>query len=527
MVVSLLVDVVLYSPNGWKVQTENLQLPFGLMAISSCLKQAGFSAKIVNEVNLKDNIKEVINSISDETLFLGITTCSGTTIYDALIVCSEVRKHFPDLPLVWGGVHPTTTFLQTIQHPLVDIIVRGPGEETTVNLAKALKKNIWKSKRHILLGTRGLTYKSGNDIISTADADFPDIDNFPMLDYGALDIEKYIVKTDPDKLGYDDIGTRNLGYATSRGCPHRCGFCSISAFCHRKWQPYPAERVVRELKHLVNTYNVNGFVFNDDNFFVSRKRVEEICDLLIKENLNIKWAANCRVDYFSRYDDDFINKLKESGCQQIFFGGESGSQRILDFMKKDITTEQVLDAVKKCKKHNLTAKLFYMMGFPTETMEDLYETIDIIDEIHTIFPESLQPILIYTPYERTPLMEESKKHGLIPPQTLEEWGEYNFLKYDLPWGDNKYKSTVKTVSIISHFLLGYQRSDRFSSSWQRVFFSILKKNARFRWENKMFGFAPEWGLVRWYLNKELEKNQKEWVNYVKKTLKSQKKSKAN
>lgn len=439
---------------------------------------------------------------------------SGTPIYDNLIVCQEVRNNHPDLKIVWGGTHPTILPEQTVKHPLVDIVVRGSAEETSVQLARALKDRHY-LYRMGLKNIKGLTYKDDGKVISTPDAEFPDINKYPMMDYEGLDdMETYVSKTPEEKLGYDDFNTRTSGFASSRGCPHRCGFCSISSFCQRQWRFYPPERVVKEMKMLVEKYDINGFVFNDDNFFVSRERVEKICDLMVKEGLSIKWGANCRIDYFDKYSDDFIRKLKRAGCVQLFFGAESGSQRILDYMKKGITVEQTLDSAKRCKRLGLRAKYFFMMGFPNETLEDLHMTIDLIDEIYGIFPDSLQPILIYTPYEKTFLMEESKKLGLVPPDTLEGWGEYNFLKYEIPYGDAKFVGTVKTVSMISHFLLGYQRGERFPKRWQRIGYWFLKKDAKFRWKHKVFGFAPEWNLVHRYMNSQMDKQKERWLSRV-------------
>jgi len=113
-----------------------------------------------------------------------------------------------------------------VNHPLVDIVVRGQGELTTVRLAKALQN----PHKYVLDFIDGLTFKLFNgDIINTPDAKFVDINNFPMLDYDGVDIDKYITEIPEDKLTYDNIRTRVLGYSSSRGCSHRCGFCAISA----------------------------------------------------------------------------------------------------------------------------------------------------------------------------------------------------------------------------------------------------------------------------------------------------------
>jgi len=264
---------------------------------------------------------------------------------------------------------------------------------------------------------------------------------------------------------------------------------------------------------LVEKYNIDGIIFADDNFFIDKERIEKICDLLIKKKLNLKWGAMCRCDYFARYSDEFVAKLKKAGCESLYFGAESGSQRILDYMTKDIKREDIMICAKKSREHGIKAKFFFMMGFPTETVEDLHKTLDLINEIYKIIPETLHPILIYTPYAKTRLMEESKKAGFEPPDTLEGWGMYHFLSYNKPWGTKEFKNMVETVSIIAQFLLGYQTGERFQKWWQRIAFKILKKDAKFRWEYKFFKFAPEWKLVKKYYDNQLEGCKKQWMEY--------------
>jgi radical SAM superfamily enzyme YgiQ (UPF0313 family) len=498
-------DVILYAPNGFRIQPGNLQLPTGLIALSSVLKKGGFSVKIINEMTLNDSIKHAMKVIDSKTILFGITSMSGTPIYDALIVSKKVKEKYPDLPIVWGGSHASLLPEQTVKHPLVDIIVRGPGEKTIVALTKALKN------KKPLKDIKGITYKENGKIVNNPDADYVDINEFPMLDYGALDMEKYIAATPKSKMTYDSLNTRIMSYHSSRGCCHRCGFCAIHAFCRGVWQRYTPERVIKELKILVKKYKVNGIFFMDDNFFVDKNRVEKICDLLIKENLNIIWAGNCRIDYFVGYSDEFVDKLKRSGLVQLVFGAESGSQRMLDYMKKDITVEQILESAKKCKKHGIKTKYCFMVGLPTERTDDLYKTVDVVNKIYQIFPQSIGSISIYTPYEGTELMEQSIKYGLKPPTDLEGWGKYNYLSFNTPWGTKEFVNLVKIISMTSHFLVGYQSSERFDSMWKKVSFILLKKDAKFRWEHKMFKFAPEWKLVKRYFDAQIQKYENQWM----------------
>jgi radical SAM superfamily enzyme YgiQ (UPF0313 family) len=498
-------DIVLYTPSGFKIEPNKLTLPLGLMALSSCLKKVGYTVKIVNEPYIRDNIKVILNSIGKNTILFGIGSMSGISIYDGLSVSKKIREKYPNLPIVWGGSHASLLPEETVKNPLIDIIVRGPGEKTIIRLANALKNK--KSLKNI----KGITYKENGNIISNPNADCVDINKFPMFDYEAFDMEKYITKIAPNKLTFDDFSTRTGGYSSSRGCIHRCGFCALSSLCGRKWVGYKPERVVKELKILVKKYKINGVVFSDDNFFIDKNRVEKICDLLIKEKLDLKWGAMCRCNYFANYSDEFIDKLKRAGCESLFFGAESGSQRILDFIKKDIKVSDIIECAKKSRKHGIKTKFFFIMGFPGETVKDLYKTIDVLNDIYKIIPETFHSVLIYTPYAKTDLMEESIKYGLKPPTDLEGWSFFNFLTYNKPWGTPEFKSLVETVSMISQFLLGYQTRERYSKAWQRIAFEILKRDAKFRWEHKFFKFALEWKIVKRYFDNQIQEYKNQWI----------------
>ncbi len=499
-------DVILYAPNGFRLNIKNFQLPFGLIALSGCLKKAEFSVNIVNEATIEQSLKKIMSSIGSNTLFIGLTCMTGSPIYDNLAVSQNIREKYPDLPLVWGGAHPTSSPEQTLKHPLVDIIVRGPGEKTVVELAKALK-----SKKS-LEGIKGLSFKKNGEIIHNSDRELEDINNFPMFDYDALDMKRYMIIKKDSEVTPEDIATRYTGYFSSRGCVHRCGFCSTASDCHRGWQAYKPERVVKELKILKKKYNLKGIVFADENFFVSKERAEKIFDLMIKEKMNLKWSsASCRVNYFANYDDAFIEKMKKSGCVSLHFGAESGSQRMLDFMRKDITIEQIIETTRKCKKHGIKAKFYFMMGLPTETVKDLYRTVDLMLKINKIFPDKFEYISIFTPFAGTYLMNYITKNGFKPPASLEEWGKYNYLTFSTPWGGKKFRDTVKVITMLSQFLAGYHYADRGLKIWQRLIFLLLKIDAKFRFKRKLFSLAPEWKMVKKYLDKYIEDRSQSWM----------------
>lgn len=455
-------------------------LPLGLMALSSCLKKAGHSVKISSN----------FNDVSNDTLGVGIGCMTGSNINQCLSMAEKVREKYPDIPIIWGGAHPTLMPEQTLKHPLVDIVVKGQGEITTVELMNAIKNG------KPLKGVKGILYKENNEIIVNEPRPEEDINKFPMLDYDFKEIK--IENCDQTKTDvYDKLSDRFINYSSSRGCPHRCGFCSMHKLC--RWSAYTPERVLEEVKILIEKFKIDGIYFPDDNFFVDKKRVERICDLFIKEKLDIKWCAECRCDYFVRYDDNFLKKLTKSGCVKLELGVESGSPRILKLMNKDITVEQAIKTAKRCKEFGIRTKLYFMMGFPTETLKDAYMTFRLIDKLVKIEPRAFYSITAFMPLPGTDLYELSLKMGMKEPRCLEDWTNLSYLGFDRPWGSKKIRELSDIMPCLTSILLKYQTTDRYDKLWQKIALLLIKRDAQYRWEHKFFDFPIEWKIVRKYL----------------------------
>jgi len=479
-------NVVLYNPAALKIKSEKSMPPLGLMALSSCLKKNGFTVEIIDGVLEKNPQKKIINSL-DDTICVGITCLTGPQIADALSIAKIVKENKPEIPIVWGGFHPTLLPEETIRHELVDMLVRGQGEETIVELVNALKNKL------PLNNIQGLTYKEKGKIISNPSRPLTDINKFPMLDYFGVNIEKYIIN-------FPLINSRILPYSSSRSCPHRCGFCAISKFYNRIYLPYPAERVVKEIEFFVKKFNINGILFQDDNFFVNKKRVEDICDLIIEKKLDIKWGALSRCNYFARYDKSFLDKLIESGCTYINFGVESGSSRILKLIKKDITIKDVLETAKKCKKMKVNTLFNFILGFPTETTEDFNKTIELIDKIKKIYPDAMFEIFSFIPLPSTELFDKAIKFGLKSPSSLEEWARFSFFQSTkhLVWCNKKQKELINTLVYLINFLFSAQNREELVAQkklWKRIAYKILSQDAKFRWKRKFFAYGYEWKII--------------------------------
>ncbi len=190
----------------------------------------------------------------------------------------------------------------------------------------------------------------------------------------------------PDFYLKNSPRTLDIGQ-TSRGCPFKCGFCSSAGIRRRKWRAMSSERSVALIEEAVRRFNLNGIWIRDDEFHVDRTRTSEICEGILEKNLNISWyTAGTRVDLFNRASDEEIGLLRRSGAYALKFGVESGSNRILELIEKGVTWQEALEANRKASKHGIVFGFSLMMGFPTETMEEIHRTVDLARQIKSRQP---------------------------------------------------------------------------------------------------------------------------------------------
>lgn len=315
--------IVLFYPKIYDTYVEWHRAPLSLMAIARQIEQ-DFSVEIIDE-RVEEKISEKVAKSLQNALCFGITALTGTQLRHALKIANFVRRDAPDIPIVWGGWHSSIMPEQTAMHPLVDIVVRGQGEVTFYEIVNALKLN--KQLDDVL----GITYKKDGKVISNPDRPFHDINEFPPMPYHLVNVEKYIGSPPGSN------GARIISYISSMGCPHRCAFCADTTVYKRRWSGLRADRVVDELERLSKAYNIEGFYFEDSNFFASIERVKNICKGILDKGLQIKWEGEVRTEKFLKADKELKDLIKKSGCYQLLVGAESGSQEVLDMINKDAT----------------------------------------------------------------------------------------------------------------------------------------------------------------------------------------------
>jgi len=407
-------------------------IPRGILCIGTYLKKNGFDVKIIDR-RLSESTLDYIQQEAKNALFVGISVMTSQ-IRDALMVSDELKK-VSDVPIVWGGIHPTLFPEQTCKDNSVDFVIFEEGEETSLELANALK-NDGKDFSKIY----GLIYKKENEIVKNSSRAHIDLNKLPNLDFNLIDIERYIWRTLP--------GTgkkqRRLPLISSRGCPHRCGFC-FHVLCNDiKYRTKSVDRTIEEIKELISKYNIDSLLFAEDNFFVQRKRVVEICNKLIENGIKINWRAECRADYFKQgfVDDELLQLISKAGCKNFTVGAESGSQKILNLMTKDITVENIINCAEQCNKYGISPSFSFMTGLPGEEKKDTRQTIKLIKKLRKLCPNCGVAIGIFRPYPGGHLYKTSFETAkLEDPQTLREWIDKGYVKLmslssDIPWNKN-------------------------------------------------------------------------------------------
>ena len=459
-------------------------LPYALLAIAGPVAEAGYEVKIYDGY-FDEDYEAIVSKEAPGCVCVGITTLTGHQIEDGLRFAKLVREADPDVPIVWGGFHPSLFPEQTIQHPLVDILVRGQGETALAEMVEALVA------KKPLDGIKGITFTRNGKVVNNPDRPFMKLDDLPPYKFELVDITRYVSER------YPKIGKLMVSYVSSQGCPYNCGFCAEAAVRHRKWSGLSPDRVIHDLKILTEATGADAVFIGDNNFFVNRRRVEEICRRLIDDGPKITWYTDARVDQLTRFDESMRDLMKQSGCRKLLVGAESGPQEILDYIHKEAPVEQCIEFVERCTKYDINAELSLMCGFPMAPKDDLRDTMHLVERVMEMSPEHEIMLFIYTPYPGTPLYEKAIEAGLDPPKDFEGWADYTLRNVNTPWLDDDFFERYEFFQRVFHFCFTPGLRQAYVKHGKSMLvYNILRFIAKLRWRYRFFGFPIEGRLSR-------------------------------
>jgi len=333
-------------------------------------------------------------------------------------VARQVRESRPDLPIVFGGWHPSLVPDQTLRPEFVDIVVRGQGELTLVEVAQRLAEG--KS----LEGVRGASIKRDGQPVHEAERPVENLNNLPKPAYHLADFEGYARAR----------GKREMGYATSLGCPYACNYCTDQVFYKRRFNAYKAERVVDDVTELVERYRLEEVPFLDSNFLVDTRRAVAIARGLIERKVTVRWTVQASTDLLCRMSDEDVCLLRESGLYYMGFGTESASQEVLALMnKKHERVRDMYETARKTEKAGIRVNFNLILAYPGETESDRVETFRIMSDIARRHSNVSFSPNIFTPYPGIPIWPQLKQMGVREPTSLEEWNDLPLGANILPW----------------------------------------------------------------------------------------------
>lgn len=406
-------------------------MPTSLLAISSKLHSYGYRVKIIDErISDKNKLDEILLREAKDALLVGFSVMTGYQIYGAARMSKLIKQAHPEVSIIWGGDHPTASPAQVLELDFVDMAVFGQGEETLFEIVNRLEN------KADLSNVSGLMLKAGSGIISGNTRKVHEIDPYYPLPYQLLDIKAYI-----------NPATMAFNYFTSFGCvPGKCSFCNTGQI-YQGWKFVSSDKVVSQMKSLVDEHGFRNCKFQDSNFFVSEERAVEICNLMLNSSLKINWNASGRADQLSRYSDETFDLLVKSGCNCFFIGVESGSQRMLDKMGKMASVEDMITLSKKVKGLPIDLYLSLVFGLPEEKISDLLATAEHIKNLKKINTRIREQRCFFTPYPGTSAYNEAVKLGYSPPKDIYGWIKIEEPSefVDVPWMDDAIKSEYKRI----------------------------------------------------------------------------------
>lgn len=443
--------------------------PLAILSLGAYLEQHGIEVEYFDErIHKKERFKELV---AGNPIMIGLSTMTCFQIKNTLRLAKLVRKINPGIPLVWGGTHPSMMAEQTLESELVDFVVKGEGEQTLLELVRAVQEG-----KKDFSSIRGLGWKGNGKNILNEDRDFLNIEDLPFpYDGKGKEILLEYIRRSSDTL-------ENIGYESSRGCPHKCGFCYNVFFHKNVCRVKSLEKIRTELLKL-KELGVNKLTFYDDTFMAGKKDLMlNILDLL--QELDFRWIANVRINTF---DDHLIKKFKDAGCVYIFFGVESPDDEVLKFIRKGQNRKMIDAGIEVASRGGIPTLYSLLIGLPGETEESMNRTLDFADEIRRRHPGAEVPIQPYVPLPGTKLYEDALKHGFKSPTHLEGWKNFTNDEVRNPWIKNP--RLLNAIYINSFLAFRY---DRFLKNfWSKIVFGPLHALSLWRWKKRNYTFFIE------------------------------------
>ncbi|MFH1415455.1 MAG: radical SAM protein [Elusimicrobiota bacterium] len=365
----------------------------GAVSLIGALEHAGYNVNfhehfIDHRNTLAEEAEKLIPFIDISSGIIGMG-CHSVHLPFVVMASKELKARFPDKKIILGGIGPSSVADKLLdKFDFIDAIVVGEAEETIIEVMRSIGST--------LAGIKGVVYRDVSGVhINANRPPIEDLDTIPLPAYHIVNFEEYEIPT----------------IITSRGCPHRCPFCSLSLFWGKRTRYRSTESSIRELKLLKEKYGVKYVFFADPTFNADKQRVIDLCAAMRTENLDLKWECLVRSDLM---DDDIMREMSLSGCDAVFFGLETGSEHVYKKIKRGATTvADSIEVIRRSSEFFKTTEVGLMWGFPFETLDDFKKTLAVRNKLETELCTQVQ-LRWLEPYPCTDLFKEYSNELFLP-----------------------------------------------------------------------------------------------------------------
>lgn len=456
------------------LDVETNQAPLGIAYIAAVLRRAKHTVFLLDPEN-QDMTYDIVGSLiqKEKPDIVGIS--SATSNFGNAIKLAKTAKQSAEPLVIYGGVHATALPDEVLkEHSEIDLVAIGEGENTMLELCNAMDND-----RNVnYAAIPGLAFRNSAGQIEKSPPRplITDLDSLPFPARDLLPMKKYNVQ-----VHLSSVRGVKATMISSRGCPNHCTFCACPITMGHKHRVRSIESVVDEMEHLVREFDVKYIQFYDDTFTLRYQRVVDICNLIVKRNLKVKWFAHARVN---NVDEDLFRLMKGAGCAHISFGIESGNQTILNNIKKGISLDQAHKAVKACQQAGIKTLTTWMIGNPGETPETIKETIDFAVELN---PD----IAVFS--------------ILVPLPGTEVYNKYRGKLFDtsINWEDYRTLLTTNQLALKSKTLNSEMLVKSLHTAWKRFYLRpryLVRQLFRMQsWAEFFYYLQGGWGILQEYL----------------------------
>jgi anaerobic magnesium-protoporphyrin IX monomethyl ester cyclase len=343
--------------------------PIGLMYVAAALEKAGFQVQMLDNYLMKKPIDEVKQLVTKTNPAIVGITCGSATYRRCIETAHAIKEALPTCRIVVGGWHASYVPDSLLENPEIDYVVMGEGERAVTELATCIVNG----NEAAAITIPGVACRRKGANIKNPPTFIENMDEIPYPARHLLPLELY-----DRTIEYLDAKPADV-MSIARGCIFHCGFCETRKLWGNICRGFSPQRVIDEIKDLQSRFGTKGIYFINDNFTLRKKETAELCNLMIENKLDLEWVCDTRVDLVN---DELLALMSRAGCKTIWFGVESGSQKILQRIGRDTTLTQIENAFKLCDKNHIKTACSFMLGVPDETLNDMEASLKFAKKLN-------------------------------------------------------------------------------------------------------------------------------------------------